>query len=101
LQRRPDVRDCPASSYVVRVPDFSSVSRRRDTHLYQQIAAAIEADIAAGNLKPGEPIPSEKDIMDATGASRWAVRHAIAHLREQGTLYTVAHLGSFVARPSG
>jgi DNA-binding GntR family transcriptional regulator len=80
------------------VPDFSSVSRRRDTHLYQQIAAVIEASIASGELRPGEPVPSEKDIMDATGASRWAVRHAIASLREQGRIYTVAHLGSFVAR---
>lgn len=81
------------------MPDFSKVSRRRNSHLYQQIAAAIEASIATGELGPDDPIPSEKDIMDATGASRWAVRHAVAHLRERGIVYTVPHLGSFISAP--
>jgi GntR family transcriptional regulator len=81
--------------------DFSGVSRRGDTHLYQQIAAVIEDAIAAGELRARDPVPSEQHIMDATGASRAAVRHAIAYLRDRGVLYTVAHLGSFVSPPSG
>jgi GntR family transcriptional regulator len=83
------------------MPDFSRVSRRRDSHLYQQIAAAIEEAIASGEYQPGEPIPSEKDIMDATGTSRDAVRHAVRHLRDKGIVYTIAHLGTYVSRSGG
>lgn len=83
------------------MPDFSGVSRRADKHLYQQIAKAIEDAITSGELRPGEPIPSERYITGATGASRWAVRHAIAHLRERGLLYTVADLGTFVSLHPG
>lgn len=78
--------------------DFSGVSRRRNRHLYQQIAAVIEEEIRSGRLAADERIPSEKDIMDLAPVSRDAVRHAVRHLREQGLIYTVAHLGSFVAR---
>lgn len=81
------------------MPDFSGVSRRADTHLYVQIAQAIEDAIKSGELRPREPIPSERYITGATGASRWAVRHAIAHLREQGLVYTVRDLGTFVSPP--
>lgn len=79
------------------MPDFSRITRRADRHLYQQIAQAIEDAITSGELRPGEPIPSERYITGATGASRWAVRHAIASLREKGVIYTVRDLGSFVA----
>jgi DNA-binding GntR family transcriptional regulator len=78
--------------------DFSGVSRRADRHLYQQIAGVIETAIAGGEIAPGDPIPSEQHIMDATGASRWAVRHAVEWLRARGVVYTVPHLGSFASR---
>lgn len=78
--------------------DFSGIRLHGyDRWPYQQIAGVIEDAITGGKLRPGDPVPSEKDLADLTGASRWAVRHAIAHLREQGRIYTVAHLGSFVS----
>jgi DNA-binding GntR family transcriptional regulator len=78
--------------------DFSGVSRRRNRFLYEQIAAVIEEEIRSGRLAPDDPVPSEKYLMDATGTSRDAVRHAIASLRDRGLIYTVAHLGSYVSR---
>lgn len=82
--------------------DFTEVRRHgADRWLYQQIANVIAEAIDSGELRPRQQIPTEKDIMDATGASRQAVRHAIADLRERGFLYTVPQLGSFVAGPEG
>jgi GntR family transcriptional regulator len=89
----------PGPLYAAPMPDFSRVSRRADAHLYMQIARAIEEAITTGELRPRDPIPSEKDIMDATAASRSAVRHAVAYLREKGVVYTIPHLGTFVSPP--
>jgi GntR family transcriptional regulator len=83
------------------MPDFTGVSRQSDRHLYEQIADAIEAAIASGELRPGQPVPSERYIMQSAGASRWAVRHAIAYLRDKGTVYTRRNLGTFVSPPAG
>lgn len=63
---------------------------------YEQIADGIEAAIRSGELIPGAPVPSEQAIMDATGSSRQAVRHAMALLRERGLLFTRPQRGSFV-----
>jgi GntR family transcriptional regulator len=82
--------------------DFSGVRLHGyDRWPYEQIAAVIEEAIASGKLRPRDPVPSEKHIVQVTGASRWAVRHAIAHLRDKGLLYTVPHLGTFVSPPPG
>lgn len=76
--------------------DFSGVSKRAPAHLYRQIAAVVESAIESGELRPDDPIPSEQQIMNETGASRVAVRHAVEYLREKGRVYTIAYLGSFV-----
>lgn len=83
------------------MPDFSGISRQSDRHPYEQIAAVIENAIGAGELLPGQPVPSERYIMQSAGVSRSAVRHALAHLRDKGTIYTRAGLGSFVSPPPG
>jgi DNA-binding GntR family transcriptional regulator len=64
---------------------------------YQQIARVTAEAIDRGILRPGDQIPSEKDLMDATGVSLSAARHAAGLLRERGLAITVAHLGTFIA----
>lgn len=64
---------------------------------YEQIAAVIEEAIASGELRPHDRLPTEKDLIDLTGTSRWAVRHAVELLREKGLVYTRHALGTFVA----
>jgi DNA-binding GntR family transcriptional regulator len=87
------------SFYALRMLDFEEgMSRRRDTFVYLQIAGVLEDAIRSGELSPGEPVPSEKELQDLTGAGRNAVRQAIAHLRDKGLVYTVPHLRSFVRR---
>ena len=47
------------------------IKRRK---LYEQIAELIQEDIARGIIRPGEQLPSERDIMARYGVGRAAVR---------------------------
>jgi GntR family transcriptional regulator len=82
--------------------DFSSFrTRGTDRWPHQQIADTIEAAIDSGELRPGEPVPSEQRLMQETGAARGTVRRAMALLREKGKIYTIPQLGSFIAPRDG
>lgn len=91
----------PGSLYGSAV-DFSGV-RLHGYHRwpYEQIADIIEAAIESGELQPHDRIPTEKDLMDQAGVSRWAARHAVGLLRDKGLVFTRHALGSFVAPPPG
>lgn len=67
--------------------------------LYFQLAQAIRLEIAAGRWKPGEAIPSERELMRVAGISRATVRQAIAQLNRQGLIVSLHGRGTFVARP--
>lgn len=80
------------------MPNFPEIDPRGEKHPYRQIADAIADAIASGELRPGQALPSEKEIMGATGAGRSTVRRAIAWLRREGIVYTIPGRGSFAAR---
>lgn len=80
--------------------DFSGVSRRSDRWVHEQIADVIELAIRSGELAPREMLPSEQEIVQQAGVSRWSVRRAMALLRERGVVYTRPHLGSFASPPT-
>lgn len=77
--------------------DFPEIADRARLPKYRQIAGAVIEAIRSGELRPGEAIPSEKQIQGATGTGRNTARQAIAWLREQGWVETVAGRGSYVA----
>lgn len=68
---------------------------------HRQIAEWIKRAIKSGELPVNRAIPSEKDIMDLTGVARTTVRRAIAALRDEGVVYTVAGRGTFVSERTG
>lgn len=68
-----------------------------DVPRYVQIAAIIRDRIASGEYQPRQRIPSELDIVQAAGVSRETARKAIAILRDEGLIYTVHAMGSFVS----
>jgi GntR family transcriptional regulator len=58
--------------------------------------------IESGEFAAHDRIPSETDIMGETGVARSTARRAVALLREQGVVYTVAGRGSYAgASPQG
>lgn len=75
-------------------PNFTIPSRQ---NLRASLAARIEAQITAGDLLPGQRLPTEQAIMEATGVSRTVVREALATLRAKGLIHTRQGLGAFVA----
>ncbi len=61
------------------------------------VVRQIELLILRGILRPGERLPSERDLADNLGVSRPSLREAIAALQESGLLTTRAGAGVFVA----
>jgi GntR family transcriptional repressor for pyruvate dehydrogenase complex len=65
--------------------------------LTEQLVARVSADITGGRLSPGSKLPTEKEMMSATGVSRTVVREAVACLRADGLVVVRQGVGAFVA----
>ncbi|MEM7074782.1 MAG: FCD domain-containing protein [Pseudomonadota bacterium] len=65
--------------------------------LASAVVSQIEALILRGILRPGERLPSERDLAERFGVSRPSLREAVADLQERGLLTTRAGSGIFVA----
>ncbi|MEV4868459.1 GntR family transcriptional regulator [Streptomyces syringium] len=63
---------------------------------FRQIAADLTGEIERGELSPGRPVPSEKELVERYGVARNTVRSALAVLRENGLVYTVPNRGTYV-----
>jgi GntR family transcriptional repressor for pyruvate dehydrogenase complex len=69
--------------------------------LSQSVVRQIERLILQGILRPGERLPSERDLSEKLGVSRPSLREAIAELQEAGLLVTRAGAGIYVAEVLG
>lgn len=69
--------------------------------LSNSVVRQIEQLILRGILRPGERLPSERDLADKMGVSRPSLRDAIAELAERGLLVSRAGSGVFVAEVLG
>ncbi|MEQ9693135.1 FCD domain-containing protein [Shimia sp. SDUM112013] len=65
--------------------------------LSTSVIRQIELLILRGILRPGERLPSERDLSDKLGVSRPSLREAIADLQDRGLLVSKAGAGIFVA----
>ncbi|MDX5349851.1 MAG: FCD domain-containing protein [Paracoccaceae bacterium] len=65
--------------------------------LSQSVVRQIEQLILRGILRPGERLPSERDLAEQLGVSRPSLRDALAELSERGLLTSRAGSGVFVA----
>ena len=69
--------------------------------LAQSVVRQIELLILRGILRPGERLPSERELSERLGVSRPSLREAIADLQARGLLATRAGAGIFVAEVLG
>lgn len=67
--------------------------------LYYQIKTRLMEAIENGQLKPGDRVPSERELTEKFNVSRMTARQALAELESQGVLYRVQGKGTFVATP--
>ena len=65
--------------------------------LSQSVVRQIEQLILRGILRPGERLPSERELSERLGVSRPSLREAISELQERGLLTTRAGAGIYVA----
>jgi len=69
------------------------------TPKYIQIQESITNWIDIGDLKPGDLIPSERDLCTRFDVSRMTVRQAVTNLVNCGFLYRIQGVGTFVSQP--
>ena len=61
------------------------------------VTRQIEQLILRGILRPGERLPSERDLAEKLGVSRPSLREAVAELQDKGLVASRAGAGIFVA----
>jgi len=60
------------------------------------VIALIEREVRERQLGPGARLPTERDLAERSGASRTAVRRALANLEAQGRIIRHVGRGTFV-----
>lgn len=67
---------------------------------FYQLATILEQKILSGQLKTGEPLPSENELGREYELSRTTVRKCLGLLAERGLISAQQGRGTFVSRPS-
>ena len=67
--------------------------------VWKQLTAILRTRIRNGTYEPGRALPSEKQLEQEFGIARGTARKAIAALRSEGLVVTVAGRGTYVADP--
>lgn len=65
--------------------------------LSQSVVDQIELLVLRGILRPGERLPSERDLSERMGVSRPSLRDAISQLNDSGVLESKAGSGIFIS----
>ena len=76
-----------------------SNSRRHPVPLYFQLKTWLLEMIENDELKPGDCIPSERELSEKHNISRMTVRQAVSELVHEGLLVRKQGKGTFVAEP--
>ncbi|HIE9814377.1 TPA: FCD domain-containing protein [Klebsiella pneumoniae] len=76
------------------VTPASNGSRAADS-----VIQVLEASIISGDLADGEPLPSERNLIESFGVSRTVIREAVAGLTTRGLLVSRPRYRPIVQRP--
>jgi GntR family transcriptional regulator len=68
-----------------------SINEQDSQPIYQQIVQQVRQQVAGGQLKEGEELPSVRELADSLGVNMHTVRSAYLKLRDQGIINL--HLG--------
>ncbi|MCO7514965.1 FadR family transcriptional regulator [Pseudomonas guariconensis] len=71
-------------------------TRRKPRSLAQELVTVLTERIRSGQLKRGDKLPTESQIMAEEGVSRTVVREAISRLQASGQVETRHGIGTFV-----
>jgi GntR family transcriptional repressor for pyruvate dehydrogenase complex len=76
---------------------FKSVER--SPSLPEEIVASLTSALHAGELRPGDRLPSEQALATEFGVARTVVREAISQLKYDGIVQSRVGVGAFIAPP--
>ena len=74
-------------------------SLERGPSLPQEIVASLTSALLAGELRPGDRLPSEQALATEFGVARTVVREAISQLKYDGIVQSRVGVGAFIAQP--
>ena len=75
-----------------------TIDKRGSTPLHIGIRVALAEAIQRGDFKPGEKLPSERELQSLLGISRATIRQALNDLASSGLIYTRSGKGTYVAQ---
>jgi DNA-binding FadR family transcriptional regulator len=75
-------------------------ARRRPRSLAQELVESLTGRIRAGEIRPGDKLPTESEIMRAFGVSRTVVREALSRLQASGLVETHHGVGTYALKPN-
>lgn len=75
-------------------------SKKDTSYVYVRIGASLRNQIFSGELKPGDPLPSENQLCTEFNASRETVRKGLLRLENEGLIHSVPKVGYFVSSPN-
>lgn len=75
------------------------IDKMNPTPIYQQLRNEIVAAIAAGELRPGDQLPSVRSLASDLGINLHTVNKAYAVLRDEGYVLMRGRSGAVVAEP--
>lgn len=78
---------------------LNKLNKHSHMPLYRQLSGRIISRIQKGELKPGEQVPSEREMAELFSVSRTTARLAIDDLVSSGLVYREQGRGTFVAEP--
>ena len=77
---------------------MSTIYRNSPLPRYYQLKEIMRERVRAGEWKPGDLIPSERELGETYGISRMTARQAITDLVNEGLFYREQGKGTFVSR---
>lgn len=76
----------------------SNVRRTKKTPLYEQLRLALLEQITRGQLRPGDQLPTERELCELFGVSRITAVRALNELARDGLIDRIQGKGTIVAR---
>lgn len=73
------------------------ISNSGEIPIYEQIASQIKSAVIAGEVKPGEPLPSLRFLAKELRVSMISTKRAYEELEREGYITSVPGKGSFAA----
>jgi GntR family transcriptional regulator len=82
---------------VVHVPPFVTIDTRDATPIYAQLERALRAAMATGRLRPGDQLPTVRQLAVELQINANTVARVYAELERAGAIETRRGVGSFVS----